>query len=207
MRMMMKRCVVLGLLGGIGSGKSTVARLFAEAGAKVLDADAICRELHATAAVKRAIRERWGDEMFGQDGELNRRRMADRVFSEPEELKELERLLHPKVVERVKAEVEACQLGGGPELCVIDAPLLIESGLAELCDATVFVECEAAERVRRLAENRGWTPVEIKRREAMQESLARKREQADFVVVNSGDLATTRACVQKVAAHFSRSGD
>ena len=92
-------------------------------------------------------------------------------------------------------------------MCVVDAPLLLESGLDRLCDVTLFVECDAATRAARLATARGWAPDEIERREARQRPLDRKRQAADLVVPNSGDLAATRTRVREIAASLGYDGD
>ncbi|MFH1732519.1 MAG: dephospho-CoA kinase [Planctomycetota bacterium] len=199
-------CTVIGILGGIGSGKSTVAQMLAEMGAEVLDADAICTELHRCPEVKQAVRQRWGDGVFDAGGELDRAKLAGIVFDSADELNELDRIMHPKVVERISNQVAGCR-DGGRVMCVIDAPLLLESGLIDLCDVTVFVDCGPAARRRRLARTRGWAADEIERREARQEPLARKREVADFVVENGGDPAATRQCIEEIVAHLNPSGD
>ena len=198
-------CTVIGILGGIGSGKSTVARLFAEAGAVVLDADAYADELHQTPEVKEAVRNRWGDGVFGLGG-LDRAKLAGIVFDNADELDALGRIIHPKVVEHFKNQVAGCR-DSGRGMCVIDAPLLIESGLIDLCGLTVFVECDAATRTRRLAESRGWAADEIERREAHQEPLARKRDVADLVVDNGGDPAATRKSIEDIVANLKPRGD
>ena len=203
----LRPCVVIGIMGGIGSGKTAAARMFAQAGATVLDADAICTELHETAEVTDAIRKRWGDAVFGADGKLDRARLADVAFDDPHELEELNRIIHPKVIQRIEEQIARCRADGGPAICVIDAPLLLESGLIRLCDATVFVECDAATRARRLAEARGWTPDEIQRREAHQQPLGRKREMADFVVVNSDDRAATTKDIEEIVAQLKPTGE
>jgi len=199
-------CTVIGILGGIGSGKSAVARLFAEAGAVVLDADAYADELHQTPEVKEAVRNRWGDGVFGPGGGLDRAKLAGIVFDNADELDALGRIIHPKVVEHFKNQVAGCR-DSGRGMCVIDAPLLIESGLIDLCGLTVFVECDAATRTRRLAESRGWAADEIERREAHQAPLARKRDAADFVVENGGEPAETRQRIEEIVAHLNHSGD
>jgi len=198
---------VIGLLGGIGSGKSFVAGIFAELGSKVIDADAICTELHATPETRAAVRKRWGDVAFGKDGELDRVKLANIVFSDPAELDELDRIMHPKVTARIRAEVREYRRSGTPALCAIDAPLLLETGLVDLCDATAFVECEPSVRCRRLRDNRGWGPDEIQRREARQEPLDRKREAADFVIANHGDREAARKNIEQIVSHLVPNGE
>jgi dephospho-CoA kinase len=184
-----------------------VAALFAELGAKVIDADAICSELQQTPAIREAIRRRWGRAVFTDDGELDRARLADRVFSDPAELDALNRIMHPAVIEQVKAEVAACRAEHRPPWCVIDAPLLLETGLIELCDMTLFIECDRTTRLQRLADARGWRPDEIQRREARQAPLERKRDRADHILVNGGDRAATRRQIERFAAAARCIGD
>ena len=201
-----RACTVIGILGGIGSGKSAVAGIFAEMGALVLDADKFANELHRTPDVKRAVREAWGDGVFGADGELDRVKLAEIVFDNADELDRLGRIIHPKVVEHFENQVAGCR-DSGRGMCVIDAPLLIESGLIGLCDLTVFVECDRATRARRLADSRGWAADEIERREAHQEPLARKRDLADLVVDNGGDPAATRKRIEGIVGNLRPRGD
>ena len=132
-------CLVIGLVGGIGSGKTAVAQLFAELGARVLDADAICTELHKTPEIRTAIESRWGRAVFRADGELDRAKLGAVVFADPRELEALDNIMHPHVIERIKQDAVNCRAPGGPGMCVIDAPLLLESGLDRLCDVFVFV--------------------------------------------------------------------
>ncbi len=203
-------------MGGIGSGKTTVARIFGELGATVLEADAICAELHKTPAVKKAIRARWGDAVFGTNREIDRARLAEIVFDNPHEIEELNRIMHPKVIERIEQEiVQHCSRTPAirnPQSAirnciVIDAPLLIESGLISLCDVTAFVQCPVKVRSQRTRQGRHWGTDEIRRREKCQTPLAHKRRAADFVIVNSGDLADTMKSVAQVLANFRWIGD
>jgi len=197
--------VVIGLMGGIGSGKTTVAGILADNGAKLIDADAISARLHETPEIRQAIRARWGDAVFGPSGELDRSKLAAIVFDEPRELEALEKIMHPKVIDQIRREIAEWRAGGGAT-CVVDAPLLLESDLVRLCDVTIFVECSPDTRARRLAAGRGWERAEIERREARQQPLGRKREMADFVVVNDGDLAATRKQVEQVIAQIQHNG-
>ncbi len=202
-----KKCTVLGLVGGVGSGKSTVARLFEEWGAEVIDADAICAELHRTPEVREAIEAEWGRDVYAEDGQLDRARLANIVFDRPDDLKKLNAILHPRVTERVERSITACRTDGGPPLCVIDAPLLLETGLDRLCDTVAFIDCDRATRSCRLARERHWPPDEIERREAHQTSIEEKRKRADVTICNQGDLRTTCRIVRNVAQALTDTGE
>ena len=192
-----RRCAIIGLTGGIGSGKSTIARLFAELGARIIDADVIVSELHVKDEVKRKIVTRWGAEMY-PSGKLDRAKLAKAVFDDQRQLAELNAILHPLVIERIREELAQCEVSGFTA-CVIDAALLVEAGLNALCDAVVFVECEYDVRVRRVSDSRGWSEDEISHREAVQMPLEDKKKIADYVVINNGALTTTRKQVKQVA--------
>lgn len=187
---------IIGITGGIGSGKSEVAKLFGEMGAKVLDADNMISALHDSPELKAAISARFGKEMYRADGSLDRKKMADKVFSNKEEVKALEQILHPPLIAKIQAEVK------GAGRYVIDAALLIESGLDRICDAIIFVEADEEVRTKRLESGRNWSFAEARRREAHQINIEEKRKLADFVVDNNGDLTTTRKQVEQVAQHL-----
>ncbi len=202
-----QKCTVLGLVGGVGSGKSTVARLFGEWGAEVIDADAICSELHRTPDVREAIEAEWGRDIFTEGGQLDRARLADIVFDRPGDLNKLNAILHPRVIERIERRITACRTDGGPPLCVIDAPLLLETGLDRLCDTVAFIDCDRDTRVCRLARERHWPPEEIERREARQTSIEEKRKRANVTICNQGDLRTTRRMVRDIAQALTDTGE
>lgn len=195
-----RRCAIIGLAGGIGSGKSTVAKLFAEFGAKVIDADVIVSDLHVKDEVKSEILTRWGAEMY-PSGKLDRAKLAKAVFNDQRQLAELNAILHPRVIERIREELAQCE-ADGVAMCVIDAALLIETGLNAMCDAVVFVDCDRDVRVRRVSDSRGWRAEEMSHREAAQLPLEDKKKIADYVVINNGDLTTTRKQVKQVAANL-----
>jgi dephospho-CoA kinase len=139
------------------------------------------------------------------DGSLDRRAMADVVFADADEREALEAILHPRVASRIEQTLHAWRSAGPRQLCVIDAPLLLESGLIDLCDATIFVEADEDLRRERLARDRDWSPDEARRREAHQAPLADKRARADIVIVNRGDFAAIRQqlleAVQQLNSH------
>jgi len=175
--------LVIGLLGGIGSGKSTVARLLAERGVTVLDADRHAREVVQAPALLAALVERFGRGILDGGGALDRSALARAAFADEAATADLNALVHPEVRRRLLDELQRC----GERPVVLDVPLLLESPLASLVDTWVFVEADERQREARVAE-RGWAPGERRRREARQADLARKRARADYVLENSGAI-------------------
>ena len=190
---------ILGLLGGVASGKSTVADLFRQRGAAILDADRAGHEVLRMPAIRAAIGGRWGHEVIGSEGEIDRPSLAKIVFAPPpdgpRELAELERITHPEIRKRLKAEAEKLA-ASGTKLAILDAPVMLKSGWDKLCDWIVFVD--TPEDIRRSrASVRGWSAEEFARREASQESIDEKRRRADFVLDNSGDLGYIQGQVER----------
>jgi dephospho-CoA kinase len=186
---------IIGLIGGVASGKSTVAKCLAELGAAVLDADAAGHEALRDPDVERAARVRWGDGIFGADGHIHRPALAAVVFgpeaSATAELKYLESLTHPLIRRRLREQISQLQADGKHSAAVLDAPVLLKAGWNELCDVVVFVDAPQAVREAR-ARQRGWSAEEFARREAAQEPLPEKRALSDATIDNSGDLQDTR---------------
>jgi dephospho-CoA kinase len=190
---------IIGILGGIASGKSLVARHFAELGAGWLDADRVAHEVLQSSEVKTAARARWGSDIFATDGQIDRKRMASIVFGDApnaaEERKYLEKITHPEVRRRLKQQVESLAASGVPA-AILDAPLLLEAGWSDECEKLVFVDCPRTIRLER-ALARGWNEQDFSVREDVQESLDRKRKDADAIIDNSGLPERTRAQVEQ----------
>ena len=182
---------VIGLAGGIGAGKSEVAAILAEAGCVVVDSDALARQALADPAVISRITEWWGDDVLDASGGVDRRRVADIVFSDETERRRLESVVHPWVEARRREQFEAAP-ADAPAL-VIDAPLLFEAGLDAECDAVLFVDADRRTRLERLRAGRGWDEKEVQRREESQWPLDVKRRSADYVIRNHGDRAALAA--------------
>jgi dephospho-CoA kinase len=178
---------IIGLAGGIGSGKSTVATILARLGCMVTDSDADGRAALADPAVRDELVSWWGEGILDEDGHVDRRRIAGIVFADPEERTRLERLTHPWIELRRREQWEDAD----PDTVafVIDAPLLMEAGLDERCDAVIFVDADRAVRLDRVARDRGWEASELARREESQLPLDVKRRRADYVVRNDGELS------------------
>ena len=175
---------VLGLTGAPGSGKSFVARAFADLGAAVVDADALARAALDTDDVQDRLRAWWGDGIVGPDGTTDRAAVGRRVFDNPDELRRLEGLVHPIVGHERARLHEHYRRDPAVTAIVEDCPLLLESGLDAECDVVVLVEASEAMRQARVAEHRGWSAAELARRDRNQWPLDIKRERADHVIVN-----------------------
>jgi dephospho-CoA kinase len=151
--------IVVGLVGRMAAGKSTVARLFAAHGAHVIDADAIAHEVLEEPETRRAVAARFGGGVVGADGRVDRRGLAAIVFAgdgaAEAALTDLEAIVHPRVRERMEAALathrRAEAAGGGPRVVVLDVPLLVQAGWVDACDRIVVVECEEPVRRARLA--------------------------------------------------------
>lgn len=179
--------ILVGLTGGIGSGKSTVARLFAERGAVVIDADAIVRDLQAPGgAVLAAMVEHFGSGILTADGTLDRQRVADLVFGDDEQLKALNALVHPEVGAEIARRLEAA--AATDEVVILDVPLLVESGRDDMA-ALVVVDTDPEIAVDRLVRHRGMAAADARARMARQATRADRRARATHVVTNDGDEA------------------
>lgn len=192
--------MVIGLTGGIGCGKSTVAGMLEEMGWGRVESDEIVRTLlRADGAVIDAVRAAFGGGVLGADGTVDRRALAAVVFPDPAALQRLEGILHPRVRAAWKALVSRPQ----PDRWVVEIPLLYEKGLEKEFDFTVCVASDPRVQAQRLA-SRGLPPQEASQRIARQLPLAQKIERADFVLTNNGSLAFLRDQVVRLTHQLMR---
>jgi dephospho-CoA kinase len=188
----------IAITGGAGSGKSTVARMFQELGAEVLDADAVAREVVAVGQPAwEELRRLYGEEFFYTDGSLNRSRLAQRVFAHPEERRRLNDLVHPRVAREIRARLQDLARRGA-KLVLVEVPLLFEAGLKAAYDRTIVVTAPEAEQVRRLKGRDQRKTEEILGILEAQWPLREKAARADYVVDNSGALSETRKQVKNI---------
>ncbi|CAN5527641.1 hypothetical protein BH20ACT2_BH20ACT2_24520 [soil metagenome] len=186
--------VLVGLTGGIGSGKSSVAARLAARGAVVIDADAITRELQGPGQpVLAAMVARFGDAILAADGTLDRQAVADVVFADAAALADLNAIVHPavgaEIARRLVAAEDAVDDGGAGagQVVVLDVPLLVESGRGDLA-GLVVVDVDPELAVARLVAQRGFSEADARSRLAHQASRADRLARADVVIDNSGDL-------------------
>jgi dephospho-CoA kinase len=201
----------IGLVGGVASGKSLVAKMLVQLGAGLLDADRAGHDVLAEDAdVHLALRERWGEAVFGPDAIVDRGAIARLVFGDDDAAKAerefLEGLLHPRIGRRLDRLRERHAAEGRPAV-VLDAPVLLEAGWGPTCDILLMVDVPRELRLKR-ALQRGWTEAEFDRREAAQWPMDDKRRSAHVIISNAGTEEELRQEVRKFwNAHIANPKD
>jgi dephospho-CoA kinase len=189
--------VIVGLTGGLATGKTTVAKIFKELGAEVVDADIIAREIvRKGTEVFDEIVKVFGEGIIGEEGELDRKKLASIIFCDEEAREKLNTITHPPIRKRIVEEI--ARLKESKRIIVLDVPLLIEAGFSDLVDVVVVVSAGEEEQIRRVMKRDG-----IKREEALlrirsQLPLQSKLDAADYVIDNSGPLDRTRMEIRRV---------
>ena len=202
--------IIVGLVGRAGSGKSSVARAFAARGARVLDADRAGHDVtDHDPEVREALLAEYGPAVYLDDGTLNRRLVAAMVFASPEALARLNRLVHPRIVQRLRAELAAMVAAGFRGVVVVDAALMLDWGFERECDAVLAVIAPDESQRSRLQLARGWTEAEAAKRLGAQKPNAFFAAAADEVIDNRGSEAELAAAAAQafdriVAAHARR---
>jgi dephospho-CoA kinase len=188
--------LVVGLTGGIGSGKSTVSALLAAKGAVVVDADAVVHELQRPGtAVFEAMVDRFGNGIVAADGSLDRSAVADIVFNDPDALADLNGIVHPAVGAEIVRRMD--ELSTTDAVVVLDVPLMVESARGYPVAGLIVVDVDPEVAVRRLVEQRGMREDDARARIARQASREERRARADIVIENSGSLDDLAAQVDR----------
>ena len=190
--------VIIGILGGIGAGKSTVVRMLRRFGAQAIDADELAHETLESPAVRRELVSWLGTVIVDDDGRVDRKAVGKQVFADPEKLERLEALVHPGVRKEITRQLEEFRRerrSDGPDeaegILVLDVPLLASTPLRDECDALVFVDASLDVRRERVKRTRGWPAGELEKRESHQMPVEEKRRLADFVIDNSQEESET----------------
>ena len=193
-----------GLTGGIGSGKSTVAAMFRDEGIPVVDADRIAREVTAPGQYAYLeIVHRFGREILRPDGEIDRKKLADIVFSDPARRAELESVTHPRIVEGIAYAIQNLA-AEGHDTAIVEAALIHEKGRGGMFQAVIGVLCPRPRQVERLMNRDAIAEEQALLRLSAQMDGDAKAKASDYVIDNSGDLASTRAQVRALAALLKR---
>ena len=188
--------VVIGVTGGVGSGKSTVAKMFEQLGATVLDADVMAHQVMEPKRLAwRHIVNAFGEEILNDDQTINRGRLAAHVFHDAERRQQLEQIIHPQVLRHMKQQLHRLR---GVRAVVLDVPLLLETGMEQHVDALVVVTAPLDVQRERLKKKFTWSEEEINERIAAQWDAAAKAALADYVVDNTGSVDATRTQVKRI---------
>jgi dephospho-CoA kinase len=179
---------VIGLIGGIGAGKSAAAAAMAARGGRVVNADALGHEALEQPEIQARLIDRWGARVLKPDGHPDRRAIAAIVFADPAELRALEELVFPYIGRRALAEVLKAQEDPAARFVVLDAAVMFEAGWNNVCDRVVYIDAPRETRLARLAARSGWTAADLAAREAAQWPADTKRQLADAVVVNDAGV-------------------
>lgn len=186
---MIRQRPVIGLVGQICAGKSAVAQAFQQRGAKVYEADRAVHDLYGREDVKEAIRERFGGDVFDENGGIDRKRLGAIVFKDARKLKALtEEVIFPRTRVTVRAMAEAFRADTEHAALLLDAPTLLEAGNEKVCDKLLFVSAPRARRERWASEQRGWEAAELTRREQHLMDENEKRSRCDAIIENEGTL-------------------
>ena len=180
----------IGILGGIGSGKSSVVRHVTEFRLKIFDADKIGHDLLRDPDVVKRLRQTFPNSVFDADGQVIRPRLARRVFGESADhqaaLAQLEQIIHPAIHREIKRQIQA--VSTDVDALILDAAILLETGWADECDYLIYVDTPEALRIERVKNSRNWSAEDLARRESSQLPLETKKRRADFIVQNSGTI-------------------
>jgi dephospho-CoA kinase len=189
---------VIGLTGGIGAGKSTVTQMLEELGAAVIDADKVGHQIYLPdLPAWREIVETFGPEVLNADRSINRQALGTMVFADPEALRTLNRIVHPKMFDRMAELIAELRMHAGIKAIVVEAAVLIEANWQPLADQVWLVIASETVVVERLAKQRHLSPEQVRSRIAAQLSNEERRQHAHVVIRNDGSLDEVRAAVQQ----------
>ncbi|HHT02320.1 MAG TPA: dephospho-CoA kinase [Firmicutes bacterium] len=184
--------LVIGLTGGIGSGKSTVSNMLRELGAVIIDADVIARQVvRPGEPAWQELQERFGREIIRPDGSLDRRRLGEIAFHNSQALQDLNRITHPRIRERIIERIDQLRQMN-VRVVVVDAPLLLEAGLTDIVDQVWVVDVDHETLVKRVQLREGFTAEQVEARLQAQMAPEEKRRRADVVIDNRGNVGQTQ---------------
>jgi len=196
---------VIGLAGGIASGKSLVAHILSELGAAVIDSDRLNHEVLSRKDVREQIQSWWGFDTYDCNRRCDRSKLAKIVFANPGQKKILEDLTYPLIAQRRRQLMRQYELDPAAQAIVLDSPLLYEAGLDELCEVVIFVHSDEKARLERASRSRGWKENELQRREKLQIPVDTKRNKADYIVENNSGIDAIRLKIESIFRQIMKS--
>ena len=198
---------VIGILGGVGAGKSTVAAELAAMGCALVDGDAIGHELLAEAAIREQLRQRWGDGIFTAAGEVDRKALGKIVFDDRGELAALNSIMHPLIGRRIEQQIARAQADESVAAVVMDAAVMLEAGWNDLCTHLIYVDAPQSERLSRKQAARGLEKTCWKQREEFQIPLDKKAGTCDYIIDNSSSVSCLRDQVRELFRKIVHTAD
>lgn len=196
---------IIGIIGGIASGKSTVAAEFGKLGCAVVSADAIAHDVLTEEPVRDQLCELFGREILQADGRIDRRKLAGLVFADEKKLAALNKVIHPRVLQRTEDLIAKYNQCSHAKAIVLDMPLLIEVGWANRCDRLIFVKCDRKGRTERVQRTGFMDEREVEIRENFQISVDKKAELADNTIDNNSDFLTLVRQIQDIFSDIAKS--
>ncbi|MBN1391512.1 MAG: dephospho-CoA kinase [Sedimentisphaerales bacterium] len=197
-----KRKTIIGILGGVGAGKSAVAAEFGKLGCAVIDADAIAHKVLNKPVVRMKVADRFGKGLLNFKGQIKRKELAEIVFADAKKLAALNRIIHPLVFERVGKRIKEANGKKRVKAIVLDMPLLMEAGWAKRCDKLIFVDCKAKIRAKRAEKYGILGKNELKNREKFQISLDKKKAIADNTIDNNSGFSALAGQVTDIFSNM-----
>jgi len=181
--------MILGLVGGIGSGKSAVASELAKHGGAVINADQFGHEALGQAEIRQQVVAHFGQNILDAKGAIDRKKLGAKVFADVKELRALATIVFPLIGRRIREEIDRSRRCAEVRFVVLDAAVMLEAGWNDACDKLIFVDAPRSLRLERVRQQRGWSEADLQAREALQLPLEEKRRRADAVIRNDGAAA------------------
>jgi dephospho-CoA kinase len=194
---------VLGLLGGIGAGKSTVADALVRHGGRVVAGDPLGHEALEQPDIRARVIDIWGERgILTPEGKIDRKKFGRIVFPSPVERSRLEHLVHPYIEKRIREEIDKASADPAVRFVILDAAIMLEAGWNGECDKLIFVDAPRSVRLERVHKQRHWTDQDLANREAVQMPPEKKKERADAVIDNGGPVEATIAQVDELVKRW-----
>jgi dephospho-CoA kinase len=193
-----RRKKIIGIVGGIGSGKSTVAAILGEMGFAVIDADEIAHKITEKKIIKKELQKKFGVDIIDKKGKIDRRKMAEVAFVSRKKAAQLNRIIHPPVLAKIEQLIKEYTRKPKVKAIVLDIPLLAEIGWINRCDKVIFVSCSRKSRLQRGKKKGIFNEKKIKNFEKFQFSIDRKRKIADNIIENNGNITNLRKQIARI---------
>ncbi len=194
---------VIGLVGGIGAGKSTVAAALVKHGGRLVAGDPLGHEALEEPEIRERVAEAFsGRDILNREGKVDRQKLGRVVFPSPVERTRLEHLVHPYIEQRIREEIDHASADPAVRFVVLDAAIMLEAGWDDVCDKLIYVDAARPVRLARIQKQRGWTASDLASREVVQMPPEKKKDRADAVVDNGGAPEATIAQVNELVKRW-----